>query len=112
MINPYPNKASLTNYYKVPEATEILAQWGISKTEKKTRDLISKNRLNAKTAGNNPNDRRSGFLISEKSIYDLIVEEIPLAKQIIEKERSSMPKASKPKRAAATKENELKQEQA
>ena len=110
IINPYLNKASLTKYYKIPEVTGILKQWGISKSDKKTRELILRNKMIAKMAGDNPNDRRSGLLVSEKSIYDLIVEEIPLAKEIMEEKRKSTPKPSKPKRAATTKKTEIKTE--
>lgn len=110
MINLYPSKFATNKNYKVPEATEILAHWGIAKTEKKTRDLISKGKLKAEKAGDNPDDRRSGYLITEKAIYELITSEIPAAKEAIEiineKKASKTPKTKQTKTVVKEEVNE------
>lgn len=86
------NKQATNKFYDVKEATDILSKYGISHNEKKTRDLIAKNRLKATAKGDNPNDRRSGYKVSEKAIYDLVTEEIPIIKDMLEK---LIPKAPK-----------------
>lgn len=77
-------KSATNKFYNVKETTEILAQYGLAFNEKKTRDLIAKNRLKGQLKGTNPDDRRSGYEISEKSIYDLVVSEIPIMKDLLD----------------------------
>jgi hypothetical protein len=112
MPNLFPNKFSSNKYYKVPEVTEILIQWGLSKNDKKTRDLITRGRLQAIKAGNDPDDRRSGYMISEKSIYDFIISQIPIAKEIIDTYNNEKAKKqsnnTKPKSKSKTKPNDDK----
>lgn len=92
-INYYPSPYETNKTYNVVETTEILIQWGLSINEKKTRDLIAKKRIDAKRAGSE-NDRRSGYLITGKAIYDFIIEEIPIAKTLL-KERLKPAKQNK-----------------
>jgi len=77
------SKFSTAKYYDVKQATDILQRFGISHNEKKTRELIAKGKLVAKSNGS-PNDRRSGYSVSEKALYDLVVTEIPIMKEIFE----------------------------
>lgn len=81
--NHYPSPFSRRDYI-VPEVTDILKQWGISHNDKKTRDLIQKGKLIARSAGQDPKDKRAGYLIRESDVYKLILEEIPIYKEIIE----------------------------
>lgn len=97
------SKLATNKFYNVSEATDILSKYGISHNEKKTRDLIAKNKLKARGKGTNPNDRRSGYEVSEKAIYDLIIEEIPIMKDMLEQ---LIGKASAKKRANSTKKEE------
>lgn len=79
------NKFSTKTMYDVKESTDILNKFGISHNEKKTRELILKGKLSAKNKNkNNENDRRSGYEISEKALYDLVVNEIPIMKVIFD----------------------------
>jgi len=89
------NKLSTNKFYDVKETTEILEKYGISHNEKKTRDLIAKGRLKARAKGENANDRRSGYEVSEKNIYDLIVQEIPIMKDFLDLASSATKEASK-----------------
>lgn len=77
------NKKSTVLNKTVKEATEILAQYGISHNEHKTRDYISKGKLKAVPQGKE-GDRRKGYLMNEKALYELIVSEIPIMKEIFE----------------------------
>ncbi|HDR7743930.1 hypothetical protein OCD85_27640 [Bacillus pacificus] len=74
------SKFATKRKYTVKEATSILTEFGISKSIKTTRDLITKGELKATLKGDNPNDRRSGYEISEKALYDLVVKRIPIMK--------------------------------
>lgn len=89
------NKSATNKFIDVKKTTEILAQYGISHNEKKTRDLIAKGRLKARGKGDNPNDRRSGYEISEKNIYDLVVQEIPIMKQFLDLAHSATKSTTK-----------------
>ena len=74
------SKNSTRKTYDVREATVILQQFGLSHNEKKTRDLISKNKLKARSKGDE-NDRRSGYEMTEKALYDFVVGDIPILKK-------------------------------
>lgn len=93
-LNYYPTPFETNKHYTTLEATEILMQWGLSINEKKTRDLIRTGKLEAKRAGDDPNDRRSGYQITGKNLYDFIIDQIPIAKDLL-KERSSLLRAVK-----------------
>lgn len=76
------NKNATRKFYDVKETTYILQQYGLAHNEKKTRDLIRQQKLVARNKGTDPNDRRSGFEISEKAIYDFVTGEIPIIKDL------------------------------
>jgi hypothetical protein len=109
------SKFNTAKNIKVPEATEILYQYGIVNSvsdERKTRELITKGRLEAgKAAGANPHDRRSPYLTSQNAIYKLIVQEIPIMKDIFEElEKNAATKTTKSKKVKSTNAEEKKQE--
>jgi hypothetical protein len=82
-----PKKEAGRKTYDVKQTTEFLKQYGLSNSEKKTRDLILKGKLRGKSAGENPDDRRAGKKVSERAIYDYIVSEIPILEDIFEEIR-------------------------
>ena len=92
----------------VKEATDILMQFGISHNEEKTRDLIAKGKLAATAKGNNPRDRPSGYVITEKAIYDLVITEIPIMKDIFEHINSENTKKNSEKKPKQTAESDVK----
>jgi DNA-binding ferritin-like protein (Dps family) len=49
----------------------------------KTRDLIGKGKLRAIKLGD-PKDYRAGYEITEKDLYDLVVTEIPIMREILD----------------------------
>lgn len=93
------NKNKTRTIYDVPEATDILRQYGLSTGDQMTRYLIRNKRLDARNKSNNPNDKKSGFEITEKALYDFIVTEIPIMKHffetLYEKERQVPKKVAK-----------------
>lgn len=95
-MKPYVmNKFVTSRFRNVKETTEILQLYGLSKNEKKTRELIRSKRLVArKEEGVHEDDRRSGYVISEKAIYDFIVESIPIMKEIFEELKEDKPKGT------------------
>lgn len=78
------NKNATRKTYDVSEATIILQSYGLSHNEKKTRDLIAKGKLRATKRGEDERDRRSGYEMTEKALYDLVVNEIPIMKKIFD----------------------------
>lgn len=86
MINKYiPSKFSTRPNLNAEQATEILMQFGIANTKKRTYELIREGRLRAtKPKDSNPRDRRIPYEISEKALYDLIVTQIPFMREIFE----------------------------
>lgn len=71
--------------YDVAKATEILREYGLVKDAKGTRLLIQKGRLHANHNGNNPDDRRAGYSITGKAIYDLVTREIPAVDKLLKR---------------------------
>lgn len=101
------SKFSTARYYDVKQATDILQRFGIAHNEKKTRDLIGKGKLVAKSNGS-PNDRRSGYSVSEKALYDLVVTEIPIMKEVFEHFNAKKPTKKAPIKAVKPSPEESK----
>jgi len=91
------NRFATNRKYNVKESTEILAQYGIAKTEKRTRELIRQSQLRAEKVGH-PQDHRSGYEVTEKALYDLVIERIPAMKEIFEKLSAGEDKSKKKKK--------------
>lgn len=102
-LNMFPTSSHTNNPHNVKEATEVLAYWGLSSNEKKTRELINKGKLEAEWSGNE-GDRRAGYVVHGRDIYNYIVAQIPPAKLLI-KEHYELQKI-KAKEGKGKKKNE------
>ena len=100
------NKFNTRTEYDVKETTDILSVFGLAHNERKTREIISKGRLKGEFSGKNPNDRRSGYVVTEKALYDFVVGEIPIMKEIFEHFKENKPKKT-PKTKQTPKKNEI-----
>lgn len=72
--------ASKTDALSVKEATVILQAYGLSASERRTRELISRASNPLKGQMAKAGDRREGYKIERKDLYDFIISEIPIMK--------------------------------
>lgn len=76
------NPSKTRKIYDLKQATEILKQYGLSHNVNKTNNLILKGRLVALNS-DSPDRWRTGLEVTEKAIYDYVIKEIPIMKEIL-----------------------------
>lgn len=68
--------------FRVPEVTEFLKQYGLSKSDFTTTKFIRYGELYAEL--DKPNQKGSGYVIKERDLYDFIISKIPAAEILLE----------------------------